>query len=76
MSARHIIKVEDFTDYRHETVLATDSTALKKMIQKTTVKEVTRGRFELVNIIEVYRLGKLLVSTAHLSLAIKEYNKY
>lgn len=73
--SKHIIKVEDFKDYEHQTILATTSESPKKMIQKTFARQVAPGRYELINIIEVWRLGKLITSTSHLKLAIEAYNK-
>jgi hypothetical protein len=73
--SKHIVKIEDFKDYEHQTILASTSDSPKKIIQKTYLRQISPGRHELVNVIEVWRLGKLITSTSHLQLAIAAYNK-
>lgn len=75
MPDKEIVKIEDYIDYKHILILASDARKIKQIIQKTTLKHISKGRYELVNVIEVLHLGKLVASTAHLSLAIVVYNK-
>lgn len=74
---RHIIKIEDFVDYTYETIIASDphDQDKKRIVQKTFLQEVSRGRFELTNVLYVKRLGKIVASTNHIVLAIAAYNK-
>lgn len=73
--AKHILKIEDFKDFRSVEIIASDTRAIKKIVQKTYLREVSKGRYELENVLEVTHLGKTICSTAHLMLAIIAYNK-
>jgi hypothetical protein len=72
---KHIIKIEDFKNFKSVEIIASDTRAIKQIIQKTYLREVSKGRFELENVLEVTHLGKTVCSTAHLMLAIIAYNK-
>lgn len=75
MTNKEIIKIEDFIEYQHKLILAQDLNQRKKMIQKTFLRKTNVGIYDIVTVIEVWRLGKLVASTSHIQLAINEYNK-
>ena len=72
---KHILKIDDFKNFRSVEIIASDTRAIKQIVQKTYLKEMSKGRYELENVLEVTHLGKTICSTAHLMLAIIAYNK-
>lgn len=72
---RHILKIDDFKDFKSFEIVASDTRAIKQIVQKTYLKQLSKGRYELESVLEVKHLGKLVCSTAHLALAIIAYNK-
>lgn len=72
---KHILKIEDFKDFKSTEIIASDTRSIKQITQKTYLKEISKGRFELENVLEVTHLGKLVCSTTHIMLAIIAYNK-
>jgi hypothetical protein len=72
---KHIVKIEELVDYEHVQILTSSTENRKQITQKTMVRKVAPGRHEIINIIYVMRLGKVVTSTAHLSLAVNIYNK-
>jgi len=45
--AKHILKIEDFKDFRSVEVIASDTRVIKQIVQKTYLREVSKGRYEL-----------------------------
>ena len=72
---KHIIKIEDLSGFQNIAVVAKDLESKKKIIIETYVRKVSPGRHEFVNVIEVWKLDKLITSTSHLNLAMVAYNK-
>jgi len=71
----HRINVDDLVDLQHDLIIASSTDQMKRIVQKTIIVKNGPGQYSVQNTLHVMRLGKIIMSTIHITEAIKMYNK-